>query len=329
MNVYRLTPIIAVVAWASGAIAMPAAPKLHLRKPARGFQMRMESFVVQPSGDREGCEHMVTPNRRPMDVAGFELKTTPGTHHFVVWDYLGQDQNPADFWTGIEYSTACVGLGPQDGVVTTANLFGMLSGHVRFEFPQGVAVALQPHANVYANLHYHNYGTTPVATDAVFNLVPARKGTVQHHAQLFTIGTVQIDIPANGTASVTGDWHAPTDLNLVLISTHQHHRGTDILVHMIDAAGNDMGELVDSPDWEHPGSRWFQPAMRLQAGEGFRFTCSWRNPDDFPVHFGVTSEDEMCFVVGYFYPDDDGATVTGPGCLPQGGGLECLVPKIP
>ena len=329
MKLLRVVPIIAVVAWASGPIATPAAPKLHLRKPARGFQMRMESFVVQPSADREGCEHMVTPNRKPMDVAEFELKTTPGTHHFAVWDYLGKDQNPADFWTGIEYSPACVGLGPQDGWLTTANLFGSQTGHVRVRFPPGVAVRLQAHANVYANLHYHNYGTTPVTTDAVFNLIPARKGTVQHHAQLFTIGTVQIDIPANGTASVTGDWHAPTDLNLVLISTHQHHRGTDILVHMIDAAGNDMGELVDSPDWEHPGSRWFQPAMRLQAGEGFRFTCSWRNPDDFPVHFGVTSEDEMCFVVGYFYPDDDGATVTGPGCLPQGGGLECIVPKIP
>jgi len=329
MNVYRLIPIIAVVAWASGAIATPAAPKLHLHKPARGFQMRMESFVVQPLDDREGCEHMVTPNRRPMDVAGFELKTTPGTHHFVVWDYLGKDQNPADFWTGIEYSTACIGLGPQDGVVTTANLFGMLSGHVRFEFPQGVAVALQPHANVYANLHYHNYGATPVTTDAVFNFIPARKGTVKHHAQAFTVGTTQIDIPANGTSSVTGEWHAPADLNIVSISTHQHHRGTDILVHMIDAAGNDLGELVDSPDWQHPSVRWFQQAMRLQAGEGFRFTCSWQNPDDHSVHFGVTTEDEMCFVTGYFYPDDDGATVTGPGCLPQGAGLECFVPKTP
>src|SRR5215467_12417916 len=105
-----------------GAVA--SAGRLHLHKPARGFQMRMESFVVQPSGDREGCEHLVTPNSKPMDVAAFELKATTGTHHFVVWDYLGQDQNPADFWTGIEYSTACVGLGPQDGAVTTADLFG-------------------------------------------------------------------------------------------------------------------------------------------------------------------------------------------------------------
>lgn len=65
------------------------AKRLHLRRPARGFQMRMESFVVAPGGDREGCEYLVTPNRKPMDVGAFELKSTPATHHFVVWEYLG------------------------------------------------------------------------------------------------------------------------------------------------------------------------------------------------------------------------------------------------
>lgn len=318
------TLTIVVVLLLLGTVAN--ARRLTLRRPARGFQMRMESFQVPPAGDREGCEHMVTPNRRPMDVAAFELKATAGTHHFVVWNYLGQHQDPGDFWTGIAYSTACIGLGPQDGSVSTANLFGMLSGHSRFHFPPGVAVRLEPHANVYANLHYHNYGATPLDTDVVFNFIPARTGSVKHHAQAFTVGTFQIDIPAKGSASVSGEWHAPTDLNIVSVSTHQHRRGTGILVHKIDAAGNDMGPLVDSPNWEHPTVRWFKQAMRLQAGEGFGFTCSWQNPDDHRVHFGVTSEDEMCFVTGYFYPDADGAVVTGPGCSRQGAGLQCFVP---
>ena len=309
-------------------LGAPAGAKIHLRKAARGFQMRMESFAVPPAGDLEGCEHLVTPNRKPMDVAAFQLNTTPGTHHFIVWDYLGQDQNPADFWSGIEYSTACTGLGPQDGSFTTANLFGMLSGRSDFRFPPGVAVRLPAHANIYANLHYHNYTETSVNTDSVFNFIPAKRGTVQHHAQAFTVGTLQFSIPAKGSASVTGEWHAPVDLNLVSVTTHQHRRGTNILVHRIDGGGADMGELVESPSWEHPTIKWFPQAMRLSAGEGFRFTCSWQNPDDHEVNFGVTTEDEMCFVAGYFYPDDDNATVTGPGCLPQGAGLECFVPAL-
>ena len=45
------------------------------------------------------------------------------------------------------------------------------------------------------------------------------------------------------------------------------------------------------------------------------------------MYFGVTTEDEMCFVIDHFYADDDGATVTHPGCFAQG--LEGFVPKLP
>ncbi len=291
--------------------------------------MRMTPFPVRPGADREGCEYRVTPNHRPMDVSAFELKVTPGTHHFVVWEYLGRDHTPADFWSGIAYSPGCIGLGPQDGFVSTANLFGMLSGHIRVQFPPGIAVRLEPDAAVYADLHLHNYGSSPLTAEAVFNFIPARKGTVRHRAQALTVGSLQIDIPPHGTASLTGEWHTTTDLNLVQVSTHQHRRGTQVSVHRVDAAGTDLGELVTSTDWEHPNVRWFLDAMRLAAGEGLRFTCDWNNPDDHPVHFGVTTEDEMCFATGYFYPDDESKPVTGPGCVPQGAGLECFVPRTP
>jgi hypothetical protein len=318
-----------LVALACLALATSAdAKRLHLRKPRHGFQMRMTSFVVQPGADREGCEYAVAPNRRPMDVAGFELNDTPGTHHFVLWEYLGKDHSSPDFWTGIQYSAGCIGLGPRDSFATTANLFGMVSGEKRIIFPPGVAVRFEPHAIVYPNLHFHNYTAAPITAQAVFNLIPARPGSVKHHAQAITVGSEDITIPAQGTASLTGEWRASANINLVQISTHQHHRGTRMTVHQIDAAGNDVGELVTSPDWEHPSVNWYHTAKPIHAGEGLRFTCEWSNPDDHSVHFGVTTEDEMCFVTGYFYPDDDAATVSGPGCLPQGSGLECFVPKI-
>ena len=163
------------------------ARRLHLRKPRRGFQMRMTPFVVQPGADREGCEYAVAPNRKPMDVSGFDLNDTPGAHHFVLWEYLGHDHNPADFWTGIRYAPGCVGLGPQGGFSTTANLFGMVSGEKHVHFPPGVAVRFEPHAIVYPNLHFHNYTTAPITAQAVFNLIPARPGTVKHHAQVITV----------------------------------------------------------------------------------------------------------------------------------------------
>jgi copper type II ascorbate-dependent monooxygenase-like protein len=322
----RVAAVIGIACLAVGTSADAA--RLRLRKPARGFQMRMIPFPVPSGDDREGCEYAVTPNRTPMDVGEFELKATPGTHHFVVWEYLGPDRNPADFWSGIAFVPGCSGLGPQNGA-TNANLFGMLPSRERFRFPPGVAVRLEPHAIVYPNLHFHNYSEKSVLGQAVFNFIPAPKGTVRHHAQALTVGSFQIAIPPRGTAALTGEWHTPTDLNLVQLSTHQHHRGTRVTVHRVDASGADLGELVVSTNWDHPTVLWYQEALRLPAGEGFRFTCEWSNPDDVAVHFGVTTEDEMCFVTGYFYPDVDDAKVSGPGCVPQGAGLECFVPRLP
>ena len=317
--------VIGVLGLSLGTAA--GAGRLRLHKPKHGFQMRMTPFVVPAGGDREGCEYAVAPNRKAMDVSEFELHATPGTHHFVVWSYLGADRNPADFWRGIAYVPGCTGLGPQNGA-SNANLFGMLPARERFHFPPGVAVRLEPHAIVYPNLHFHNYSDAPVLGQAVFNFIPAPEGSVRHHAQAFTVGSFQIDIPPMGTASLTGEWHTPNDLNLVQISTHEHRRGTTVTVHHVDASGADVGELVVSTNWDHPTVQWYQDAFRLPAGDGIRFTCEWSNPDNIPVHFGVTSEDEMCFVTGYFYPDDDAATLSGPGCVPQGSGLLCFVPRI-
>jgi hypothetical protein len=318
-----------MLALACLALAASADARMRLHKPRRGFQMRMTPFTIPAGGDREGCEVATTPNTRPMDVSEFEVKATPGTHHFVVWEYLGADRKPADFWKGIAYVPGCTGIGPQNGA-NNANLFGMLSGYSRFHFPAGIAVRLEPHAIVYPNLHFHNYTNDSINGEAVFNFIPARKGTVRHHAQAFTVGSALIDIPAQGSAALTGEWHTRTPLNFVQLSSHQHRRGTGVTVNRVDAEGNDMGRLVDTTNWEHPDVEWYDAgALRLNPGEGLRFTCAWTNPDDHAVHFGVTSEDEMCFVTGYFYPDDDRATVTGPGCLPQGSGLECFVLNEP
>jgi hypothetical protein len=269
----------------------------------------------------------VTPNRKPIDIAAFQLNATGGTHHFVLWEYLGTHRAPADFWKGIDYAAGCVGLGPQDGFSTTANLFGMQFSHARVQFPPGIAVRLEPGSIVYPNLHIRNYTTAPMMAEAVFNLIPAPKGTVQHHAQSLTVGTFQIDIPPRGSASFTGEWHTNVPLNLVQLSTHEHHRGTQVSVHRVDAGGADLGEMVVTTDWEHPAEHWFTDPMRLEAGEGLRFRCDWQNPDDHAVHFGVTTDDEMCFATGYFYTDDDAVPAPPAGCIPQGAGLECFVPK--
>lgn len=299
--------------------------RIKLKKPARGFQARITPFLIPPGGEREVCEFRVLPNKKALDVQGFDLKMTAGSHHFVVWAYLGSHTDPGDFPSTIGDAPGCVGFGPPDSFATQANLFGMQTSRARVRFPPGVAVRLEPHAFVYLNTHLKNPSATELNAEAVFNFRLARKGTVKHHAQAFAIGNFGgINVPPRGIQTLVSEWKTPVALNLVQVSSHQHKRGTHTLIQRLDGAGNDLGPLFESYDWEHPGEEWYSPPVRLEAGQSLRITCEWANPDDHTVRFGVTTEDEMCFATGYFYPDDESVPVTGPGCLPQGSGLICF-----
>jgi len=66
----RTVVVLALACFGLGTAA--DARHLHLRKPRRGFQMRMTPLVIPPGGDREGCEYLVAPNHGPMDVSAFE-----------------------------------------------------------------------------------------------------------------------------------------------------------------------------------------------------------------------------------------------------------------
>ena len=79
----------------------------------------------------------------------------------------------------------------------------------------------------------------------------------------------------------------------------------------------------DEPRAHGGPHRPLHPPLRLEAGDGFHWTCNYLNSTSSTLRFGVTSNDEMCFTVGFFYPDDDAAPLPPVrGCF-GGGGLVC------
>src|SRR5262245_9381145 len=308
-----------------------------LKKPHRGFQMETSEFTIAPGADREWCEYRRLPNAKAMDVQEFELRMPAGAHHFVVWRYDGNDGNDADFPTKPVQVPGCVGVGPGDQLLLV-NLFGMQTpnGHVRL--PKGVAVRLRPHQQVWLNPHMKNFGTTDMDAVVVFNMKPARKGTVRHRAETFAIGNNgAIKIPAGGEQTIVGEWTAPTDLNIIQLSSHQHRFGTLVTAEVEQDDGS-FTEVLRSESWEHPAEVWMheslpwrdqKPAvLRLAQGQRLRWTCRWHNADDHRVHFGVKTTDEMCFVTGYYYRDKGNTgPIAGPGCLPSDEGLTCPFAK--
>ncbi len=62
------------------------------------------------------------------------------------------------------------------------------------------------------------------------------------------------------------------------------------------------GEIVyTNTDWEHPLVKSFSTPIVLQTGEGLTSEVTYNNTTSKTVVFGLTSEDEMNIIFGYYY----------------------------
>ena len=62
------------------------------------------------------------------------------------------------------------------------------------------------------------------------------------------------------------------------------------------------GEVVyENTDWEHPLIKTFQTPIVLQPGQGLTSEVTFNNTTNKTVGFGLTSEDEMNIIFGYYY----------------------------
>ena len=303
--------------------------RMHLKKPKRGFQMKVGKYTVAPGQDLEVCEYRRLPIRKSMDVSGFEVRMPAGAHHFVIWAYGGNLQDDGKFPHGPVPAIGCSGVSPDELIPQV--MIPIQTPNSRFRFPTGVALPVDAHEQVWLNPHMKNAASTPLTPDIRFNFYGARKGTVKHHAEGLIVGNItDIHVPAGGDQTLTAEWTAPVNLTLVYLATHQHRLGTYGNIEIVDPDGVTRSKVYENQDWQHPYSYWPNPPIRLAQNQKMRITCTWHNTDDHEVRFGPKTTDEMCFILGFYYRDDgDTGPVAGDGCIPAKRGLLCpLAPAV-
>jgi hypothetical protein len=332
-----------LVVLASLALTLPCAEaRSRLKKPRRGFQVRVETYTIAPGEDNEVCEYRRLPNKKPIEVAGLDLRMPPGAHHFVLWKYGGNlkdGDNPA-FDQKFDERTivprvGCTGAAPDEFL--SINTFGMQTPNSRVLFPKGIAITFDAYQRVFLNPHMKNFSTEPLVPDVRFNILTVPKRRVKHHAESFTVGNMpDINIPAGGFQRLVSEWTVPQDLNMTQLSSHQHRLGTYTEIQVEQDDGS-MAPVFQNDDWEHPRAIWMHKTapwkdrdpqvLTLKKGQKIRFTCEWQNFTAARVRFGTETTDEMCFVTGYFWRENEGEPLAGPGCFPNHEGLLCPFAK--
>jgi hypothetical protein len=300
----------------------------RLREPKRGFQMRVSPFEIESGEDLEVCEYRRLPNKKAIDVTGFEVRMPPGAHHFVVWGYGGDLQDDAGFPAGPVESVGCIGISPDE--IFPQILIPLQIPNVRYDFPKGVALRIEPRQQVWLNPHMKNFSRETISPDIRFNFYRARKKRVRYHAEALIVGnTFNIRIPPRGEQTLTAEWTAPADMTVFQLATHQHRLGTYANVQLVAPDGTPR-KIYENTNWEHPWSYEPDPAIKLAKGDKMRITCTWHNTEDYEVRFGEETTDEMCFILGFFYREEgDTVPIVDQQCVPANRGLLCpLVPAV-
>lgn len=169
-----------------------------------------------------------------------------------------------------------------------------------FQFPAGVALELPPNAVLDLNSHYVNTTNAPITGEIFANLHTVDRAAVANVARTLFMNNEAITLPPNQRTTVSKTFKVSATTTIIMLSSHMHKHGEKFVVRV--SGGPRNGEIVyESTDWADPVIRIFAEPIVLRAGEGLTSEVTYNNTTSATIRFGLTSEDEMDIIFGYYY----------------------------
>lgn len=274
-------------------LAAPAAGK--------GFQMKIDLFDVPKNFEREVFLRANTPNTAPVYVNRIEMKGRSNSHHFVVYGFRNLNTLPQlNTLRDIRNTDGSLNLRTAGEMQNHIFFGGGTDVNADVTLPAGVALKLDPATPLDLNAHYFNKTNLLLKGENYVNFHTIPSTSVQFTAKTLDLNNLDISIPAGQrrTFSKTFTFNAVT--RVVMLTSHFHRFGEKFNIKI--AGGPRNGELVyTNTDWLHPFVKSFATPIVLQAGEGLISEVTYYNNSSKSVGFGLTSEDEMNIIFGYYY----------------------------
>ncbi|WP_395768211.1 hypothetical protein [Aquirufa sp.] len=266
-----------------------------------GVQLKVDRFLVPPNFERELFVRRSLNNAEPIYISRIKLKSRVNSHHMVLYDFRSKTSLPA-----IDEIRDLRNLDNSLNFLT----FLQMSNHIflgggtdpnsDYTFPAGMAIQLPANASIDLNPHYFNKTTESLYGENYVNLYTVPADQVKKVVQMIDFSVNSFTLPANQKTTITRDFKFDKPVAIVSLTSHFHARGKLFQIKIKGGARD--GELVyENTDWEHPKVINYDTPILLQAGEGLTSVVTYLNDTSKPIGFGLTSEDEMNIIFGYYY----------------------------
>ena len=279
----------------------PCQPQIEpLAPPAAGagFQLKIDPFDIPANFEREVFIRKNTPNTQPVYVNRIQLRGMSNSHHLVVYAFRNTLQLPPE--------NVLRDLRNPNGTVNGENIQnhifigGGTDVNNDFTLPPGVALKIDPSTPLDLNAHYFNKTSYTLKGENYVNFYTTPAGSVQNIAKTLDLNNLEINIPAGQRKTFTKTFTFTQITRVVMLTSHFHKLGESFVIKI--AGGPRNGEIVyTNTDWEHPAFTSFATPIVLQPGEGLTSEVTYFNNTTKTVSFGLTSEDEMNIIFGYYY----------------------------
>jgi hypothetical protein len=279
----------------------PCQPQIEpLAPPAAGagFQLKIDPFDIPANFEREVFIRKNTPNTQPVYVNRIQLRGMSNSHHLVIYSFRNALLLPQE--------NVLRDLRNPNGTVNGENIQnhifigGGTDVNNDFTLPPGVALKIDPSTPLDLNAHYFNKQNTNLIGENYINMYTVSQANVLKEAQSINFANYNFSIPANSRKTITTDFTFNKAVTVITLTSHFHKLGEKFQIKILGGTRN--GEVVyENTDWEHPIVINLTTPIQLKAGEGLTSVVTYNNSTNKIVNFGLTSEDEMNIIFGYYY----------------------------
>jgi copper type II ascorbate-dependent monooxygenase-like protein len=257
-----------------------------------GQQLTSGSYTVEPGHERYVCFTY----RSPADAERSITAVTPiyGTlvHHVALFQTLvDEPEGSFDCPELVKLSWQPIWAGGRDtnGIA--------LPGGTGFQIAAGTQYLVQ--------YHLLNSTSDAVTERSAINLSYAADGASLEGAGIFAFGSFHLTIPGDGSDyQQVVDCQSTRQMHVFAAFPHMHKLGTRIGV-VGGETEAPTRPLYSRDPWVFGEQRTDDASFTIEPGEFLRATCAWNNDTGHDVSFGESSEDEMCFLVLYYYPFEE------------------------
>lgn len=284
-------------------VSIAAYEPLPVPAAGTGVQLSIAPFDIQPNFERELFIRKLVGNAQDIYVNRYAIKMRSGSHHFIAYDFRNKALLPGlndirDIRNADNSTNLLTVLSMSNHVF----LAGSQQQQQEYTFPEGAALLIPAGASLDLNSHYVNKTDAVMKGEAQINLYTVDKSTVQRVIQALDLGNSNLSIPANNRVTITKSFTFDKSRKVLTLTSHMHKLGEKFVIKLNGGPRN--GEVVyTSTDWEHPEIVTFKTPLSFQKGEGLTSEITYNNTSSKAVRFGLTSEDEMGIIFGYYYEE--------------------------